>query len=311
MIGAALIDTPCPVCLDDHFTLYRQVNSHLDFIPEGLDRGTDVIVQIERCRSCGLYRSIQKSEDRSESELYVDGSICFDASASKIAAGAASVNSTDELTLLRTSPPAKLLDVGCGAGQFLLRCQHLGYEVKGVELDPMSVAFVRDKLGLNVEFGGMDALAADETFNVVSALGVLEHMTDPVGFLGQIKKHLRPGGEILIGVPNAGSLNCFVSQLSRHNWDMFLEPGHHYSYNKSTLNKLANKAGLEVRKQMTGTIKIRGKVPFLPRRSMKLEAFVRQKTQSHSIFDKLYSEFLRGLDKFKTGDILFASFGTR
>ncbi len=299
----------CPICGDGYFKGIRDIVSDLERIPEGLDRSFVVHANIERCASCGLYRTMHRSENRLGSELYQEDSICFDASVSKVhAAQARSVSSTDELSLLITRPPARLLDVGCGAGQFLLRACEAGYRGTGIDLDPRAVAFARDELGLDVRSASLDQLPLEEKFDIVTMFGVLEHIAEPLDFLRSIRQRISSGGEILIGVPNVASLNRWISRLSRHDWDMFLEPGHLYHYDIRTLTALCARAALQLRHWATGTITIRGKVPFFPSRNVSLERAVQRAVATHGTIRELYIAGLRVLDIFRTGDMLFANF---
>ena len=278
-------------------------------VPDGLDRGSLVRVRIERCASCGLYRTVHLGDERTPAELYEEGSVSFEASASKVsAAGERSPSSTDELSLLAVKPPARLLDVGCGAGQFLSRAARAGYDAKGIDVDPKAVAFARDELGLSVRRMSLDELPQDETYDVVTMLGVLEHIPEPVGFLEGARGRLAGGGEVLVGVPNAGSLNRLVSRLGRDDWDMFLEPGHLYHYEARTLGMLAARAGLTPRRWATGTMTIRGKLPFLPFRSAPLERRLRGLVASYGPARRAYDWGFRLLDALRAGDMLFATF---
>jgi SAM-dependent methyltransferase len=296
----------CPVCNNDNFALYREVHSSLSAVPEGLDRGTTVHVTIERCSTCGLYRTNHLSDDRDAQELYESDSLSHDASSSKVkAAGARSTSSSDELRLLSTQPPATLLDIGCGAGQFLLRASSLGYNAQGIDPDPKSVAFVANELHLPARQGSIDVLSPNERFDVITTLGVLEHIDDPVAFLRGAAEHLAPGGEILVGVPNVDSLNRRVSHLSTHDWDMFLEPGHLYHYGPGTLRRLAQAAGLQAGRWGTATITIRGKLPLLPKRYPAIERVVRLIVASNPVTKRAYTTSLRALDRSNLGDMLF------
>lgn len=240
--------------------------------------------------------------------MYSEDSICFEASASKLAAGTSTVCSTDELSILTVSPPARLLDVGCGAGQFLLRGRALGYDVTGVEVDPRAVAFCHDELDLNVRSGGMEAVADNELFDVISALGVLEHIATPDLFLSSMSRHLTASGEILIGVPNTASLNRIISRMGFHDWDMFLEPGHLYNYDIKCLSRLAQRNGLRCKSWMTATLTIRGKIPLFPMRNAALELRLKTATDNSPALQRAYTAGLRVLDRVRSGDMLFATF---
>jgi 2-polyprenyl-3-methyl-5-hydroxy-6-metoxy-1,4-benzoquinol methylase len=140
-------------------------------------------------------------------------------------------------------------------------------------------------------------------------MGVLEHIADPRSFLLEVRRRIHPGSEIMIGVPNAASLNRHVSRLSRHDWDMFLEPGHLYHYEISALTRLARQAGFRLRRWVSSTIAIRGKVPLLPARWVPLERTLQRAVASHAGVRWMYVTGLRTLDLFRVGDTLLATFG--
>lgn len=300
---------PCPSCCKADFFLYREVESSLRTIPAGLDRAAKVEVRIERCSNCGLFRSIPLADKQDSESLYANDSISFEASQSKVIAGTKSISSTDEFAVVETRPPARLLDVGCGAGQFLYRSKALGYSVTGVEIDPKAINFARKELGLDVRAGGMDAIQKGESYDLVTAIGVLEHFLNPERFLCRVAKHLNNDGELLIGVPNAASLNRNLSRFGRHDWDMFLEPGHHYSYDIKSLTKLAKRCGFYRKRWVTATITIRGKIPILPVRNTFLERQMRRVTEKYVLANRLYLGGLKSLDLMKLGDTIFAVFG--
>lgn len=300
----------CPACGSDQFQPWREIDSTLRTIPDGLDRAPHVHVQVDRCAVCGLFRS-QHQPSTEGVPAAANLSVSFEASASKIfSAGSRSTSSSDELALLSVAPPAALLDVGCGAGQFLLRAIDQGYQAQGIDPGPQAVRFASEQVGVPVRLGSLDVLRGTERFNVITTMGVLEHVQDPVSFLVKAAAHLAPGGEMLIGVPNAGSLNRRISRLSQHDWDMFLEPGHLYHYDSSTLAKVADRAGLAMRRSQTGTITIRGKVPFLPNRYPKLERTIRWLTRVTPL-NIAYTFGLRAIDQIGAGDMLLATFAVR
>jgi 2-polyprenyl-3-methyl-5-hydroxy-6-metoxy-1,4-benzoquinol methylase len=308
-VDAAARRGVCPVCGRRAFALYREVRSRLAQVPTGLDRGPYIHARVERCEGCRLFRTVHLSDARSAEALYTVKSVCFDASASKVAlAGLRSASSTDELSLIPVPPPARLFEVGCGGGQLLLRARARGYLVEGIDLDPRAVAFAGEQLGLPVRNIPLEALAPEERYDVIVLFGVLEHVAEPRGMLVRLRDHLAPGGALVIGVPNAASLNRRVSRLSRHDWDMFLEPGHLYHYDIRTLGALAVAAGLALVRWRTATITIRGKIPPLPVRWPRLEGAVRQLVQRWSLAERGYVAALRALDVVRGGDMLFAVF---
>lgn len=101
--------------------------------------------------------------------------------------------------------PGRLLDVGCGNGVFLLRARAAGWEVMGLEPDPIAAAAVRQS-GLDVHAGTLDTFCETASFDVITASHVIEHVHNPQVFLSQIFELLRANGTIWLATPNAQSL---------------------------------------------------------------------------------------------------------
>ncbi|WP_242392517.1 class I SAM-dependent methyltransferase [Anaeromyxobacter oryzisoli] len=97
---------------------------------------------------------------------------------------------------------ARLLDVGCGNGDFLRIGRALGFDVVGLDLDEVAAARARAS-GLAVHVGTLDDVALEPgTFEHVTLSHVLEHVHDPVGALRRVHALLRPGGRVWIQTPN-------------------------------------------------------------------------------------------------------------
>lgn len=102
------------------------------------------------------------------------------------------------------SPQAKILEIGSGKGRLLSHFVRLGYDIRGVEVNPAFIAEGRALYGdLPVQAVGSTTLpAADETFDVVMSFDVLEHIPDPDAHLREVSRVLKPGGYYLLQTPN-------------------------------------------------------------------------------------------------------------
>ncbi len=117
-----------------------------------------------------------------------------------------------------------VLDIGCNAGIFAGLLAERGHKVVGVELNPELIEICRrrfpDHPGLEFRVISQDRLELeDNSFDCVVILEVLEHVREPWALLTEIKRVLRPGGALVISVPNAASLRIalktFVLNLPR------------------------------------------------------------------------------------------------
>lgn len=96
---------------------------------------------------------------------------------------------------------ARLLDVGCGTGANLLMLNQFG-NAEGMDVSEDALAFCRARGLKNVKRGAAEKLPYDDcSFDVVTALDVLEHLDDDVGCLREMRRVLKPGGRAIIFVP--------------------------------------------------------------------------------------------------------------
>jgi sterol 3beta-glucosyltransferase len=103
------------------------------------------------------------------------------------------------------APGARLLEVGFGSGDQLVRMRELGWRVSGVDIDPVVVRAARDR-GLDVHHGELEAQGfPDGCFDAVYLSHVVEHVLDPVALLGECCRVLRPGGRLVAITPNVES----------------------------------------------------------------------------------------------------------
>lgn len=113
----------------------------------------------------------------------------------------------------RTSGRGPLLDLGCGGGQFLQLAATCGWtEASGVEPSPKAVAIARAAVSAPIHEGTWKHVQLQPAaFAAVALLDVLEHDTDPQGLLAHCFNLLRPGGSLIVTVPNLHglSIRCF------------------------------------------------------------------------------------------------------
>src|ERR1700728_971712 len=90
---------------------------------------------------------------------------------------------------------SKLLDIGCGTGDFIWLAQKRGWSVHGIELSQAAVNFAVQLRNLDVVLGEPSELPfGDNSFDVVTALDVLEHVSNPAKVLQNIYRVLKPDG---------------------------------------------------------------------------------------------------------------------
>jgi SAM-dependent methyltransferase len=140
-------------------------------------------------------------------------------------------------------PGGRFLDVGCGTGDMVAAMQRLGMEAEGVEPSRFAAEQAR-AAGLAVFCGTLhEAGFAGERFDSVSMIHVLEHTPDPVAVLRECRRILKPGGELVVGVPNFASLAFAVVGRS---WVGLQLPTHLQHFRPASIVCAAERAGLAV-----------------------------------------------------------------
>ena len=141
------------------------------------------------------------------------------------------------------SPPGRLLDVGCGSGEVLAVAQGRGWTVQGAEPVAESARIARDERGLDVRNTILEESGLPErSYDVVSAFHVLEHMRDGQEFLRTLARWVRPGGHLVIEVPNWRSVHRLAW---RDAWPGLRPLEHLAHYSPATLAATMRRAGLE------------------------------------------------------------------
>lgn len=137
----------------------------------------------------------------------------------------------------------RYLDVGCGIGTMVAVMSRLGMQAQGVE--PSAVAAQKARAaGLDVFAGTLeDAKYESDVFDCISMFHVLEHIHDPVGLLRQCCRVLKPGGEVVVGVPN---YNSIVFSLVGSGWIGLHQPYHLQHFRPGSIRRAAGRAGLRI-----------------------------------------------------------------
>jgi 2-polyprenyl-3-methyl-5-hydroxy-6-metoxy-1,4-benzoquinol methylase len=138
----------------------------------------------------------------------------------------------------------RLLDIGCGNGAFLVGMRDRGWEVVGVEPDPVASQMARERHGLQVITETLAGAALPAAFaRAITLNHVIEHVPDPVALLAMCRRLLQPGGKLVAVTPNVESL---CHRLVGVRWSHLDPPRHLHLFSVGTLRACAEKAGLRI-----------------------------------------------------------------
>ncbi len=136
----------------------------------------------------------------------------------------------------------RLLDVGCGRGQHLLQWSKSQDEVVGVEPHEPTATAAREETGLDIRPGTLESQGfPPESFHCIAFCHVLEHVKNPRETLLEARRVLKPGGEIILWVPNFDSL---LQPLFGRDWFSYEVPRHLWHFNPMRLNSILGDCGL-------------------------------------------------------------------
>lgn len=138
-----------------------------------------------------------------------------------------------------------LLDIGCGTGWTTNVWQEHGADATGLEPSPKRAAFARERYGLRVIQSFVEELESSEQFEVIVMRHVLEHFGEPFPVLEKVTRHLKPGGLLVVIVPN---INCIGRYLFDTRWTWVL-PWHCNFFTPKSLPLILERAGLAVAKK--------------------------------------------------------------
>ena len=135
--------------------------------------------------------------------------------------------------------PGKLLDIGCGNGEFLRFANRFGWHVVGVDFDEKAASEARS-YGLDVRTGGIDVIDSKEKFDFISLSHVIEHVYDPARLLSSCYELLNDGGVLWLETPNIESMGYI---FYKSNWRGLEPPRHIMLFNQVSLNQMLLKSG--------------------------------------------------------------------
>lgn len=134
-------------------------------------------------------------------------------------------------------PGARVLDVGCGTGEFLKLAKELGCEVVGIEPGKAYADFARSEYGLDVINGPwQDADLPENGFDIVTCNQVIEHLRDPMAAIAALANWLKPNGVAFVSVPD-------MRPNHKPSFERF-HFAHIYGFTPATLEAIMKRNGL-------------------------------------------------------------------
>lgn len=228
--NGSLETVPCPLCQSE-----APIGVHYQFSP----------FRVVRCRSCGFYYLSPRLKETVMLQMYKEDNY-FESDTVGYASYVEqeqSLRATFRRLMVnlkkRNLTEGALLEVGCGYGYLLEEAKDFFETRVGTDFSPQVVEKARSRAN-RIYKGGIDQVPAEEKFDCIVAIQVIEHIYQPRSFLDDLCKHLKPGGKMVIATPDMGS---FWRRFMGHRWPSFKIPEHVLYFSRRTLDKLMREVG--------------------------------------------------------------------
>lgn len=206
-----------------------------------------------QCRNCGLIYLNPRPAGAALAAYYPDDYELYADPSARPASWLARLNRryamTKRASLIERHAPARgrVLDIGCATGLFLDALRARGWQTQGVELVEHAARLARERLGLDVRTGTLQAAGFPSAwFDAVTMWDVLEHVPDPIAELREVCRVLKPGGVLVLRIPDVSSPEA---RFFGGYWVGLDAPRHLYVFSPATVAATLGRAGLEVVEQ--------------------------------------------------------------
>ncbi|MFY1635536.1 class I SAM-dependent methyltransferase [Solwaraspora sp. WMMB335] len=203
--------------------------------------------QLRNCRDCGFAWTVGAAEPTPEryDDAYFEGGGYED----YFVPAPRRFEAARRLRWLRSIVrPATLLEVGPAGGFFLEAARRCGIAAYGIDVSGAATRYACERLGVPVRHGSFESMVPQGRVDAVCAFHVLEHVADPWRFLLAARAALRPGGSLVIEVPNIAST---AAQRLGTAWPGLQPEFHRWHFTPGALAHLVTAAGFQVVRQDT------------------------------------------------------------
>lgn len=207
--------------------------------------------QVAQCKQCGLIR-LSPQPSPAELKKYYPENYWFVPHATT----AGRIEETYRRFVLRdhirfvgkalrdSQETGPILDVGCGGGLFLRMMHERGFRVMGLDFSQGAATIARTLNGVPAVCASLsEAPFPSQSCSAVTMFHVLEHLYDPRSYLRAAHNLLKPGGKLIVQVPNAA---CWQFVLLGESWNGVDVPRHLYNFRAQDLEALLVSCGFEV-----------------------------------------------------------------
>lgn len=143
----------------------------------------------------------------------------------------------------------RILDVGCGTGDFLQACEQKGWSIAGIEPNEKARQLASTKTNFNDYQRTVEELIESNpgSFDVITMWHVLEHVPNLADFIDKIKSLLKPNGVLVVAVPN------FKSWDAKHYnsyWAAYDVPRHLWHFSRKSMERIFSEFDMKILEEL-------------------------------------------------------------
>ena len=231
----------CPVCNSSTFSDFLEVEDY--FL-------SHEVFSLKRCNTCGFVLTNPSPNENNlglyyQSEEYISHSSSTVSITDKIYYSIRNYTIKQKFKLINKHfKGGMILDIGCGTGEFLNYFKTKGWNTTGIEPNETAREIAIKKHGLDVHLEAQLDKLKRSSFEVITMWHVLEHVPDLSSRIEQLNSLIKENGILIIAVPNIVSKDA---KTYGKFWAALDVPRHLYHFNQSTIKKLFEKFGFELK----------------------------------------------------------------
>lgn len=239
----------CPTCDHDNSTIKYQINiskvqnSSIWIDNQEFEPDLSAELNIVSCQDCGLYYINPQPRLQPNQMSYSYQAEIRYFNRTKQQRENAYRELFSKIPDILGRQPKTHLDFGCGDGIMIGVARDFGVSSFGTEISQPLIHFVNDQYGPGTIINYENQSTQPGTFDVITLINVIEHVTQPLHILNEIKQRLQPDGIVLIHTINIGGI---PARISKQNWSHIEPLGHFFYFTKGSLMQMLNKAGFQI-----------------------------------------------------------------
>lgn len=232
----------CPLCKSSDISHDLKCTDHLV---------SGELFEVFKCSVCG-FMFTQDSPEESESGRYYESEAYISHTNSRKTLFDQLYHLTRKIMLSRKKmivtrncslSTGRILDIGSGTGHFLNVMKRAGWETEGVEINLKAREYASSIFNLKMYLPKDIISLSDDSFDCITMWHVLEHFHEPFKYFMEIKRLLKPGGKVIVALPNTYS---YDSKYYGSYWAAWDVPRHLWHFNPKVFSLFAHKNGFEI-----------------------------------------------------------------